>query len=49
MTTTNTVKPNKKRTNLLEEPVASTLKQMTIPMIYGMVLLMTFNLSLIHI
>jgi putative MATE family efflux protein len=44
MTTTNTVKPNKKRTNLLEEPVASTLKQMTIPMIYGMVLLMTFNL-----
>lgn len=44
MTNKNAVKPNKKRTNLLEEPVASTLKRMTIPMIYGMVLLMTFNL-----
>lgn len=33
-----------RRTNLLEAPVASTLKNMTIPMIYGMVLLMTFNL-----
>lgn len=30
--------------NLLEDPVANTLKSMTIPMIYGMFLLMTFNL-----
>lgn len=30
--------------NLLEDPVGQTLKQMTIPMIYGMILLMTFNL-----
>ena len=30
--------------NLLEDPVADTIKRMTIPMIYGMVLLMTFNL-----
>ena len=30
--------------NLLEDPVAPTLKSMTIPMIYGMILLMTFNL-----
>lgn len=30
--------------DLLEGDVASTLKQMTIPMIYGMILLMTFNL-----
>ncbi|MEW6983011.1 MATE family efflux transporter [Colwelliaceae bacterium 6471] len=37
--------PNKSNnTNLLEDPVAGTLKKMTIPMIYGMVLLMTFNL-----
>jgi putative MATE family efflux protein len=34
----------KQRVNLLKDPVASTLKRMTIPMIYGMVLLMTFNL-----
>ncbi|TWX57592.1 MATE family efflux transporter [Colwellia hornerae] len=34
----------KKKINLLEDPVAETIKQMTIPMIYGMVLLMTFNL-----
>jgi len=33
-----------KQVDLLEGPVASTLKQMTIPMIYGMILLMTFNL-----
>ncbi|WNC70222.1 MATE family efflux transporter [Thalassotalea nanhaiensis] len=35
-----------KRTNqdLLNDPVNSTLKNMTIPMIFGMVLLMTFNL-----
>lgn len=36
--------PSKRRANLLEDPVADTLKRMTIPMIYGMVLLMTFNL-----
>jgi len=30
--------------SLLEDPVSPTLKRMTIPMIYGMVLLMTFNL-----
>ena len=35
---------NKNQINLLEDPVSSTLKSMTIPMIYGMVLLMTFNL-----
>jgi len=35
---------NKKKFNLLEDPVADTIKRMTIPMIYGMVLLMTFNL-----
>jgi len=35
---------NKNQINLLEDPVGSTLKKMTIPMIYGMVLLMTFNL-----
>jgi len=29
---------------LLKDPVAPTLKRMTIPMIYGMILLMTFNL-----
>lgn len=34
----------KKQVALLTDPVASTLKQMTIPMIYGMILLMTFNL-----
>ena len=44
MTKTNTATHNKKRVNLLEDPVANTLKRMTIPMIYGMVLLMTFNL-----
>jgi putative MATE family efflux protein len=30
--------------NLLKDPVAPTIKRMTIPMIYGMVLLMAFNL-----
>jgi putative MATE family efflux protein len=36
---------NKKQPiNLLQDPVADTIKSMTIPMIYGMVLLMTFNL-----
>jgi putative MATE family efflux protein len=44
MTKTNIVRQHKKPVNLLEDPVASTLKRMTIPMIYGMVLLMTFNL-----
>lgn len=38
--TKNIIKP----VNLLKDPVASTLKRMTIPMIYGMILLMTFNL-----
>ncbi|WP_019029114.1 MATE family efflux transporter [Colwellia piezophila] len=44
MTKTDTVQQNNKQVNLLEDPVANTLKRMTIPMIYGMVLLMTFNL-----
>lgn len=35
---------NNQPVNLLKDPVANTLKRMTIPMIYGMVLLMTFNL-----
>ncbi|WP_033082483.1 MATE family efflux transporter [Colwellia psychrerythraea] len=39
-----TAKHNQKQVDLLEDPVAITLKRMTIPMIYGMVLLMTFNL-----
>ena len=43
--TSNKIAMNKKQpVNLLKDPVASTLKRMTIPMIYGMVLLMTFNL-----
>lgn len=37
-------KKKNRQTDLLTAPVASTLKNMTIPMIYGMVLLMTFNL-----
>ncbi len=37
------IKKNSK-INLLKDPVAPTLKRMTIPMIYGMILLMTFNL-----
>lgn len=37
--------PKKNRQiNLLVDPVAPTLKNMTVPMIYGMILLMTFNL-----
>jgi putative MATE family efflux protein len=44
MTKTNTARHNSKQINLLEDPVPNTLKRMTIPMIYGMVLLMTFNL-----
>ena len=35
---------NNHQINLLKDPVAPTLKSMTIPMIYGMILLMTFNL-----
>jgi putative MATE family efflux protein len=35
---------NKSKLNLLEDPVPSTLRSMTVPMIYGMILLMTFNL-----
>lgn len=35
---------NKHQVDLLKDPVGQTLKQMTIPMIYGMILLMTFNL-----
>ena len=44
MTKTDIAPKNNKQVNLLEDPVAITLKRMTIPMIYGMVLLMTFNL-----
>jgi putative MATE family efflux protein len=39
---TNTKK--KLQVDLLNDPVAGVLKKMTIPMIYGMILLMTFNL-----
>ncbi|WP_448565379.1 MATE family efflux transporter [Thalassotalea ganghwensis] len=39
-----TEKIEPKKANLLSDPVAETLKRMTIPMIYGMILLMTFNL-----
>jgi putative MATE family efflux protein len=39
-----TVNKKKNQINLLEDPVSSTLKRMTMPMIYGMILLMTFNL-----
>ncbi|REL29701.1 MATE family efflux transporter [Thalassotalea euphylliae] len=35
---------HKNQIDLLADPVGPTLKNMTIPMIYGMVLLMTFNL-----
>jgi len=44
MTSNKNTVNKKQRVNLLQDPVASALKQMTIPMIYGMVLLMTFNL-----
>jgi len=44
MTIKNNVVKQKTKVDLLEDPVASTLKRMTIPMIYGMVLLMSFNL-----
>ncbi|GHF92294.1 MATE family efflux transporter [Thalassotalea marina] len=39
-----TEQKNKRQLDLLADPVGQTLKQMTIPMIYGMILLMTFNL-----
>lgn len=39
-----TNKKNNNQIDLLVDPVGQTLKQMTIPMIYGMILLMTFNL-----
>ena len=35
---------HKNQIDLLKDPVGQTLKNMTIPMIYGMILLMTFNL-----
>ncbi len=44
MTSNKVAMQKKQPVNLLKDPVASTLKRMTIPMIYGMVLLMTFNL-----
>lgn len=44
MTIKEPVKENTQRINLLEDPVPGTLKQLTIPMIYGMILLMAFNL-----
>jgi putative MATE family efflux protein len=44
MTLNKTSVNKKKPVNLLKDPVANTIKRMTIPMIYGMILLMTFNL-----
>lgn len=44
MTSNNITKKKQQPVNLLKDPVANTLKRMTIPMIYGMLLLMTFNL-----
>lgn len=44
MSSINDNKINKEPVHLLTDPVPSTLKRMTIPMIYGMILLMTFNL-----
>ncbi len=44
MTPNKVAMQKKQPVNLLKDPVANTLKRMTIPMIYGMVLLMTFNL-----
>jgi putative MATE family efflux protein len=43
MSTNSQNKDKKIARNLLQDPVPSTLKDMTIPMIYGMILLMTFN------
>lgn len=39
-----TTSERKNQLDLLQDPVPDTLKKMTIPMIYGMILLMTFNL-----
>lgn len=39
-----TTSETKNQTDLLKDPVPQTLKKMTIPMIYGMILLMAFNL-----
>lgn len=39
-----TIKKSKNQIELLESSVFDTLKEMTIPMIYGMILLMAFNL-----
>jgi len=44
MTLNKNIANKKSPVNLLEDPVAVTIKRMTIPMIYGMILLMTFNL-----
>lgn len=44
MTSNKIIKNKKQANNLLKDPVTSSLKKMTIPMIYGMILLMTFNL-----
>ncbi len=44
MTTNKIAKNTKQPVNLLTDPVDGALKRMTIPMIYGMILLMTFNL-----
>lgn len=42
MSHSSSVKPSP--VNLLEDPIGPTLKRMTVPMIYGMILLMTFGL-----
>ena len=39
-----TTSAKKNPVDLLKDPVPQVLKRMTIPMIYGMILLMTFNL-----
>ena len=39
-----TTSERKNQLDLLQDPVPETLKKMTVPMIYGMILLMTFNL-----
>jgi putative MATE family efflux protein len=44
MTSNKIIKNNKQAINLLKDPVGNSLKRMTIPVIYGMILLMTFNL-----
>jgi len=44
MTSNKITKDKKQPVNLLKDPVSGALKRMTIPMIYGLILLMTFNL-----